>query len=86
MTESFLAADPIPERPHLAIAFDAYKRKDIMEVIDSHREDILAYGYFTSDNFSATELIANSTFTYHHRPPTMYSSLSMSPHLISYEL
>lgn len=86
MTESFLASDPIPERPHLAMAFDAYKCKDIMEVIDAHREDILAYGYFTSDDFSAPELIANSTFTYHHRPPTMYSSFSMpmSPYLISY--
>lgn len=71
MTESFLPPDPIPERPHLAIAFDAYKHKDIMDVIDTHRDNILAYGYFTSDNFSATELIANSTFTYHQRPPTM---------------
>lgn len=71
LTESFLPPDPIPERPHLAIALDAYKRKDIMDIIDTHREDILAYGYFTSDDFSTAQLIANSTFTYHQRPPTM---------------
>lgn len=42
-----------------------------MEVIELYRDDILAYGYFTTDNCETAQLIANSTFNYHKNPPTM---------------
>lgn len=42
-----------------------------MEIIDQYREDILAYGYFTTENHETAQLIANSTFNYHKNPPTM---------------
>lgn len=51
--------------------FDAYKRREIMEVIEEYRDDVLAYGYFTTDNCKTAQLIANSTFNYHKNPPTM---------------
>lgn len=51
--------------------FDAYKRREIMEVIEEYRDDVLAYGYFTTDNTETAQLIANSTFNYHKNPPTM---------------
>lgn len=51
--------------------FDAYKRREIMDVIDEFRDDVLAYGYFTTDNCETAQLIANSTFNYHKSPPTM---------------
>lgn len=64
MTDHFLPPDPVPEPPHLAMSFEAYKRKDVMEVIEKFPDDILAYGYFTSDDPTAMKLIANSTFKY----------------------
>lgn len=42
-----------------------------MDLIDEYKDDILAYGYFTTDDFETAELIANSTFSYHKNPPTM---------------
>lgn len=53
------------------LVFDAYKRKDIMDIIERNRDEILAYGYFTTDDFNSAVLIANSTFTYQKNPPTM---------------
>lgn len=72
VTETFLPVDPPPEIPHIAMVFDAYKRKDLMNVIDRHREDILAYGYFTNENHEVAELIATSTFNYQQKPPSMF--------------
>lgn len=43
-----------------------------MEVIQIYREDVIAYGYFTTDNPETAQLIANSTFLYVTNPPTMY--------------
>lgn len=58
------------------MAFDAYKRKEIMEVIEQHGEGVLAYGYFTSDDITTATLIANSTFKYNLETPTMLESIS----------
>ena len=52
-------------------AYDAYKYREIMEVIEMYRDDVLAYGYFTTDNPETAQLIANSTFKYCTSPPTM---------------
>lgn len=71
LTESFLPPDPVPVPPHVAVGFDAYKRREIMEIIEQHGEAILAYGYFTSDDIPNATLIANSTFKYNLETPTM---------------
>lgn len=42
-----------------------------MDFIDVHQDDILAYGYFTTDNHETAQLLANSTFNYHKNKPTM---------------
>lgn len=57
--------------PHIAVAFDAYKRKEIMEIIEKNRDEILAYGYFTSHDHVKSELIATCTFNYQQKPPSM---------------
>lgn len=56
---------------NLFIVFDAYKRHELMGVIEAYRDDVLAYGYFTTDNCETAQLIANSTFDYNKNPPTM---------------
>lgn len=43
-----------------------------MDVIEQYSNDVLAYGYFTTDDLTTATLIANSTFNYHKLPPTMY--------------
>lgn len=42
-----------------------------MDIIDMYRDDILAYGYFSTANQETTQLLANSTFNYHQNEPTM---------------
>lgn len=53
------------------VVYDSYKRKELMDVIEQHPDEVLAYGYFTSDDPNAATLIANSTFNYHKVTPTM---------------
>ncbi|XP_031634237.1 uncharacterized protein LOC116347678 [Contarinia nasturtii] len=43
-----------------------------MDVIEQYRDDVIAYGYFTTANCKTAQLIANSTFNYHKNPPTIY--------------
>ncbi|XP_059607712.1 uncharacterized protein LOC132255626 [Phlebotomus argentipes] len=64
LTELFLPPDPVPDPPHLAIIFDAFKKQDIMDACQKHKEAVLAYGYFTSADPKATELIANTNDSY----------------------
>lgn len=42
-----------------------------MDIIEQHPDEVLAYGYFTSDDPSTAILIANSTFLYQKVTPTM---------------
>ncbi|XP_017063698.1 uncharacterized protein KIAA0754 [Drosophila eugracilis] len=67
-TSGFLPPDPKPEPPHVIMAFDASKRKEIMHVVDRHKDDVPLYGYFTSAEPEEAELIANSTDKYEGSP------------------
>lgn len=71
MTDHFLPPDPVPEPPHVAICFDAYKRNDLMELFEKMPEDILAYGYFTTEVPDTAKLLANSTFKYEKTKRTL---------------
>lgn len=67
-TSGFLPPDPKPEPPHVIMAFDASKRKEIMHVVDRHKDDVPLYGYFSSGDPEDAELIANSTDKYESSP------------------
>ncbi|EDV34788.1 uncharacterized protein Dana_GF19302 [Drosophila ananassae] len=67
-TSGFLPPDPKPEPPHVIMAFDALKRKEIMHVVDRHKDDVPLYGYFSSGDPEDAELIANSTDKYESSP------------------
>ncbi|XP_017055519.1 fibrous sheath CABYR-binding protein [Drosophila ficusphila] len=69
-TTGFLPPDPKPEPPHVIMAFDASKRKEIMNVVDRHKDDVPLYGYFSSAEPDEAELIANSTDKYESSPHT----------------
>ena len=49
------------------MAFETYKSADIMAALPDYGDDILAYGYFTSDDPEAALLVANSTLAYKMR-------------------
>ncbi|EDV47331.2 uncharacterized protein Dere_GG19570 [Drosophila erecta] len=67
-TSAFLPPDPKPEPPHIIMAFDASKRKEIMHVVDRHKDDVPLYGFFSSAEPDEAELIASSTDKYESSP------------------
>ncbi|XP_043659392.1 fibrous sheath CABYR-binding protein [Drosophila teissieri] len=67
-TSSFLPPDPKPDPPHIIMAFDASKRKEIMHVIDRHKDDVPLYGFFSSAEPDEAEFIASSTDKYESSP------------------
>lgn len=64
LTDHFLPPDPQPDPPHVAMIFDAIKRNDLMAQFEIGQEDILAYGYFTSESPDDAKLLATSTYKY----------------------
>ncbi|XP_058466424.1 uncharacterized protein LOC131439442 [Malaya genurostris] len=75
LTDHFLPPDPIPEPPHICIVFDAYKKRDVFEVVDKYKRDVMAYGYFTTGDPKSAELIAKTTERYSRQKPNVNDKL-----------
>ncbi|XP_055588550.1 uncharacterized protein LOC129740930 [Uranotaenia lowii] len=65
LTEHFLPPDPVPEPPHICMIFDAYKKRDVFEVAEKYKREVMATGYFTTGDPKTAELIAKTTERYH---------------------
>lgn len=69
-----VAAEYIPQPPssippHVAIIFDAFKKKDVMDMVKENVAYIMNMGVFTSANPSTAELIAKSIKEYEQQRP-----------------
>lgn len=49
---------PVP--PHVAIIFEAFKRREVLDLINEYRSDIIRFGFFSDDNPVNTKLIAKT--------------------------
>lgn len=67
-TSGFLPPDPVPEPPHIIMAFDAYKKRDLLSVMERLKDDVPRYGFFSSDEADEAKLIANSATKYATMP------------------
>ncbi|XP_011195474.1 fibrous sheath CABYR-binding protein [Zeugodacus cucurbitae] len=67
-TSGFLPPDPPPEPPHIIMAFDAYKKRDLISVMERLKDDVPRFGFFTSDEADEAKLIANSASKYSALP------------------
>lgn len=71
----FLPPDPVPEPPHICMVFDAYKKRDVFEVIAKYSRDVIAHGFFTSGDPKSAELIAKTGERYVRLKPNVNDKL-----------
>uniref|UniRef100_A0A182J572 DUF4746 domain-containing protein n=1 Tax=Anopheles atroparvus TaxID=41427 RepID=A0A182J572_ANOAO len=79
LTEHFLPPDPIPEPPHICMVFDAYKKRDVLEVAmnEKYKSHVMAFGYFTTGDPKTADLIAKTTERYTTKKPNVNDKLIM---------
>ncbi|XP_049539819.1 uncharacterized protein LOC125953964 [Anopheles darlingi] len=79
LTEHFLPPDPVPEPPHICMVFDAYKKRDVLEVAmnDKYKTQVMAFGYFSTGDPKTAELIAKTTERYVTKKPNVNDKLIM---------
>lgn len=58
-TYAFLPPDPEPDPPFIIMAFEVYKKRDLILHCERHRDQVPMYGFFTSDEPDEAKFIAN---------------------------
>lgn len=56
---------------HLLFVFDAYKRQNIFDACKPDDSDVLAFGYFSSEEISTCTLLGKKTDHYELLKPTV---------------
>lgn len=64
ITSKFDLPEPEVIPPHLVVAFDAFKKKEILELAAEYPEETMRLGFFTSADIDEAVLIANTPAAY----------------------
>ncbi|KAI4466124.1 nme/nm23 family member 8 [Holotrichia oblita] len=59
-TVSHVPPEPEPIPPHIAVAYDAFKRSDVMALIEEYQKDVMRFGFFTDEKPETAKLIAKT--------------------------
>lgn len=60
LTVPHVPPEPEPIPPHIAIAYDAFKRSDVMALIEEYQKDVMRFGFFTDEKPETAKLIAKT--------------------------
>lgn len=52
--------DPVPIPPHVAIAFDAVKRREVLGAMRNYENEVMHYGFFSDDKPGQAKLLAKT--------------------------
>lgn len=52
--------EPEPIPPHIAVAYDAIKRSEVMALVEEYPKDVLRFGFFTDEKPETAKLIAKT--------------------------
>ncbi|XP_077299977.1 thioredoxin domain-containing protein 3 homolog [Arctopsyche grandis] len=63
----FIEPEPPPLPPYLAVAFDAFKRKEVLEMCALHESEVLKLGFYTSSDPAATTNIGITPDEYENK-------------------
>lgn len=56
---------------HLLFVFDAYKRQNILDACKPNQADVLAFGFFCSEDLATCTLLAKTVDKYELLKPTV---------------
>ncbi|KAF2892729.1 hypothetical protein ILUMI_13445 [Ignelater luminosus] len=66
--------EPVPIPPHIAIAFDAVKRREVIDVMNDYPDDIMRFGFFTTDSPETAKLVAKTVQKYERHKASTFST------------
>ncbi|RZC38575.1 uncharacterized protein BDFB_005350 [Asbolus verrucosus] len=64
ITEHHLIPEPEPTPPHYAVVFDALRRQDVLNLMEKYPNEIIRFGFFTSEVPENAKLIAKNLKKY----------------------
>ncbi|XP_044267394.1 tropomyosin-1, isoforms 33/34-like isoform X1 [Tribolium madens] len=68
LTEHYLIPEPEPTPPHYAVVFEAIRRHEIASFMEKYSDQVIRYGFFTSEKPEEAKLVAKSIYKYERSP------------------
>jgi thioredoxin domain-containing protein 3 len=65
--DSFLPPEEIPDPPHVCMILPASKQRDVLDICNEYKKDVLALGFFTKEDLDETEFICKTAAEYQER-------------------
>lgn len=68
ITQKFDLPEPEEIPPHLIVAFDAFKEKEVLQLAQEYPQETMRIGFFTSADPDDAKCIAKTIHAYEHIP------------------